>query len=90
VVIGPLTSPQWISRPFTCDRRQSGGSPIFPSPSGCRGGATSRAFSRPISTQSQECIMRFGSKSLSLEDRNKNRLDVETDYDAIAITQPRI
>ena len=34
--------------------------------------------------------MPFGSKSLSLEDRNKNRLDVETDYDAIAITQPRI
>jgi len=34
--------------------------------------------------------MQFNSKSLSLEDRNKNRLDVETDNDAIGVIQPRI
>jgi hypothetical protein len=34
--------------------------------------------------------MQFGSKSLSLEDRNKRRLRVETDNDAIGFTQPRI
>jgi hypothetical protein len=90
VVIGPLTSPQWIFRPSKCDRRQSGGSPIFPSPSGYPGGATTRTFSRPILTQQQECFMQFGSKSLSLEDRNKHRLRIETDNDAIGFTRPRI
>jgi hypothetical protein len=34
--------------------------------------------------------MQFGSKSLSLEDRSKHRLRVETDNDAIGFTQPRI
>ena len=34
--------------------------------------------------------MYFGSKSLSLEDRNKHQLGVETDNDAIGVTQPRI
>jgi hypothetical protein len=34
--------------------------------------------------------MQFGSKSLSLEDRNKHRLRVETDNDAIGFTRPRI
>lgn len=34
--------------------------------------------------------MKFGSKSLSLEDHIKHRLDVETDHDAIGVTQPRI
>ncbi|MGA7264504.1 MAG: hypothetical protein WBX30_26930, partial [Stellaceae bacterium] len=35
--------------------------------------------------------MQFDSKSVSLEDRNKHRpFGVETDNDAIGVTQPRI
>jgi hypothetical protein len=34
--------------------------------------------------------MQFGSKSHSLEDRNKHRLGVETDNDAIGVIEPRI
>jgi hypothetical protein len=54
------------------------------------GAVVSPIFSPPISTQQQECFMQFGSKSLSLEDRNKHRLRVETDNGAIGFTQPRI
>ena len=34
--------------------------------------------------------MQFDSKSVSLEHRNKHRLGIETDNDAIGVTQPRI
>jgi hypothetical protein len=44
-------------------------------------------FPAMVQTQPKEIIMQFGSKSVSLEDRHKHRLGVETDNGAIGVTK---
>ena len=51
---------------------------------------SNKSPTQPTSTQPKEYIMQFDSKSVLLEDRHKHRSGVETDNDAIGITQPRI
>ena len=73
----------------TASRRPAHAPPV-PWASERQARSNDKKLSRPTSTQPKGCIMQFDSKSVSLADRNKHQLGVETDNEQFGGTQPRI